>query len=172
LRLRAPVQPITQSMGRVGSALDNPASESFFSTLKFDHAVTAHGIDRSDHHPRQLSRRSQEGWLLFRYSYLTKRTAVMTDFQPTNPGETPAPPGKRPRGPRVRRFLASRKRRWLAGDSRGGGVRGDRYLPGRLGTKSPSLGKPLTWMFVLRSGSGKSDLLPEDEPHAPGVAEP
>ena len=50
---------ITQSMGRVGSALDNAASESFFSTLEFECLRKHHFADQGPGPPGsgQLDRR-------------------------------------------------------------------------------------------------------------------
>jgi putative transposase len=80
---------ITQSMGRVGSALDNAASESFFSTLEFEvlaknhfetkaeaRAVVANWIDRFYNRVR-------------RHSYCGERSPV--DFEAHLAADTALP---------------------------------------------------------------------------------
>jgi transposase InsO family protein len=48
---------VTQSMGRVGSALDNSAAESFFSTL--EHEL----LSRRQFHTRDEARHVVAGWI-------------------------------------------------------------------------------------------------------------
>ena len=70
---------ITQSMGRVGSVLDNAASESFFSTLEFE-CLRKHHFET-----KAQARRVVANWIdgfynrLRRHSYCDKRSPV--DFE-------------------------------------------------------------------------------------------
>jgi putative transposase len=67
---------ITQSMGRVGSALDNAASESFFSTLEFECLRQHHFVTKAE------ARRVVANWIdgfynrLRRHSFCEKRSPV------------------------------------------------------------------------------------------------